>query len=209
MRVDLSCFADPQANLNYDDQLLREAETGAGEVMHFWESSSYFVVLGRTGKEEEDVNIDAVTTDRIPVLRRSSGGGTVLQGPGCLNFSVILSKKERPVLESISGSYVYILERVVNALRELGVAAVFRPICDLALEPTQQKFSGNAQRRGRQYILHHGTILYAFDLERISKYLRMPCKMPEYRQARPHADFIANISLRPEAIRQAIIRHFS
>ncbi len=208
MRVDLSGFIDPRMNLDYDDQLLRSAEAGAGEVLRFWESPSYFVVLGRTCKEQEDVAGEACRRDNIPVLRRSSGGGTVLQGPGCLNFAVVLVKNNNAALASITGSYGHILGKVVRAMKGLGVEAVFRPVCDLALASTDRKFSGNAQRRGRNCILHHGTILYGFDLDRIGQYLKMPNKMPGYRNARSHDLFVANIPARPEEIRRAITASF-
>ena len=195
--------------MDYDDELLRQAENGAGEGLRFWESASYFIVLGRTGIIEDDVHIEVAASDNIPVLRRTSGGGTVLQGPGCLNFSVILSKKSNPALESISGSYRFILERVIAALALLGVEAVFRPVCDLVLQSTDQKFSGNAQRRGRDFILHHGTILYDFDLALVGKYLKIPKKMPDYRKARTHSAFVTNIPVNPEAVRMAIASQFA
>jgi lipoate-protein ligase A len=209
MRADNFCSSDPRINLDYDDELLRRAEIGGGETIRFWESPTYFIVLGRTCKEEDDVDLEAAHKDAVPVLRRCSGGGTVLQGPGCLNFSLILSKKARPELDSISASYRYILDRVMAALRGLGVDGAFRPICDLVVADFEQKFSGNAQRRGRHYILHHGTILYAFDLTLISRYLKIPPKMPEYRLLRPHAAFVTNIPVDPLEVRRKITENFT
>ena len=82
---------------------------------------------------------------------------------------------------------------LMEALQPLGVKAVFRPISDMALACNEKKFSGNAQHRGKRHILHHGTILYAFDLELINRYLTMPKDVPAYRCGRPHADFVSNI----------------
>jgi lipoate-protein ligase A len=196
MKVEDLSFTDPQQNLEYDDQLLALADKqGVGEVLRFWESSSYFVVLGRTCKDDVDVDLEACSKGGISVLRRSSGGGTVLQGPGCLNFSLVLSKSRHHDLISITKSYEFILFRVLSALNSCGVQAEFRPVCDLVLSANEKKFSGNAQRRGREYILHHGTILYGFDLPLISRYLKMPPRMPEYRRSRSHAEFITNVTL--------------
>ncbi|MFH0753585.1 MAG: lipoate--protein ligase family protein [Candidatus Omnitrophota bacterium] len=193
--IDLS-FSDPQQNLDYDDGLLVAADRhGGGEVFRFWESSSYFVVLGRTCESQFDVDLQVCEKDAIPVLRRSSGGGTVLQGPGCLNFSLVLSRSRGPDIFSITRSYAYILSKVVHILKPMGIDAEFRPICDLVMAVNERKFSGNAQRRGREYILHHGTLLYDFDLSCISRYLKMPPKMPDYRRTRTHADFITNVTL--------------
>ncbi len=187
-------FVKPEENILYDDVLLALAEEGKlGDTFRLWESPKPFIVLGRTGKEREDLNLDAVCADKIPVLRRSSGGGTVVQGKGCLNFTFILSKEKMPALNDLRKSYRIILEGVIEILGQNNIKAAFWPISDLALVENQKKFSGNAQRRGRKFILHHGTILYDFDLSLISKYLAMPADIPEYRKARTHEQFVTNI----------------
>lgn len=205
---DLS-FPEPEKNLLCDDQMFKDANDGhKGECLRFWESPRVFVVLGRTCREEDDVDLEACQKDNIPVLRRSSGGGTVVQGPGCLNFSLVLAKDRDPVLQKITQSYRFILDRVANALQPLGVEVEFRPICDLVLAGTEKKFSGNAQHRGRTHILHHGTILYNFDLSLISRYLKMPPKMPDYRCNRPHSEFVTNIPAGSADLKSQISRIF-
>ena len=196
---------EPKSNLEYDDDLLKRADAGEiGESLRFWESPVFFVVLGRTCKQEDDVHINACQKDGVLILRRSSGGGTVLQGPGCLNFSLVLSKKIHPEIQAIHASYKFILEKIVLALKELGADAQFRPVCDLVISAGEKKFSGNAQRRGREFILHHGTILYDFDLSLISRYLKKPKKAPDYRAGRAHADFVTNIHCSPDDIKRVI-----
>jgi lipoate-protein ligase A len=209
MTVENLSFPEPQANLDHDEELLRRAEKGGGgECLRFWESPSHFVVLGRTSVIEDDVELAVAKQDNVPVLRRSSGGGTVLQGPGCLNFAVVLAIKHHPDLASIHRSYTFILNKVISAVKTLGVDSEFRPVSDLVLMPTEMKFSGNAQRRGRQFILHHGTILYDFDLSLMDRYLKMPKKMPAYRLERSHADFVSNIPAGPQQIREMIQKEF-
>lgn len=194
-----SSLKDPQENILCDEALFRLAEQGgAGEILRFWESPSAFIVLGRSGSYEKDCLGPAVRKDRIPVLRRCSGGGTVLQGPGCLNFTLVLSKERDRQLDDIRKSYSWILARVIDVLARQNISAVFKPISDLAVESVGRealKFSGNAQRRGRKFILHHGTILYDFDLSLIERYLQLPQERPEYRRDRRHLDFVRNIAL--------------
>ncbi|MFP4472778.1 MAG: biotin/lipoate A/B protein ligase family protein [Candidatus Omnitrophota bacterium] len=204
---DLS-FNDPFKNLLFDEILLDEAEKGqGGEVLRLWESPVPFIVLGRVCRIEENVIAEAVCRDGVPVLRRCSGGGTVLQGPGCLNFSLILSK-QRPGLQQIHRSYRYVLDLIAEALIPLGVRAVFRPVCDLAFASSERKFSGNAQRRLRKFLLHHGTLLYDFDLDLIPRYLRMPPSVPDYRKRRSHRDFVANLRLERAALKRALCACF-
>ena len=176
--------------------------------MRFWESSRVFIVLGRIGRAQTDVNPIHTQKDNIPVLRRSSGGGTVLQGPGCLNYTLVLSKQKHPQLNDLRKSYEWISAKVIEALRQEGVEAYFRPTSDLVVGPSEKKFSGNAQRRGKHYILHHGTILYKFDLSLISRYLNMPKDIPEYRKRRSHTDFVTNVPIDPRVFKEHLAQIF-
>ncbi|MCA9406344.1 MAG: lipoate--protein ligase family protein [Candidatus Omnitrophica bacterium] len=202
-------FSDPVQNILYDEVLLHLAEKeGAGEFLRFWESPQLFVVLGRICKVEEDLKVGALKADQVPVLRRASGGGTVLQGPGCLNYSLVISKYREKGLSDIGQSYQIILQYIINALRRLDVNAGFWPISDLAMNDSKKKFSGNAQKRGKEYILHHGTILYNFDLSLIERYLKIPKSIPDYREGRRHLDFVCNVPLEVDDIRNSIQKEF-
>lgn len=199
----------PQENILYDNVLLELAEKGdGGETLRFWESSELFIVLGRICDPATDLRVAKVLADRVPVLRRSSGGGTVVQGKGCLNYTLVLSK-ERPEIQDLRRSYRFILGRVTAALKNLGIDAACRPLSDIALAQNNKKISGNAQKRSRKFILHHGTLLYGFDLEKIEKYLTMPKDVPEYRQNRSHSDFVTNIPAEAGALKREIQRSFS
>ena len=66
-------------------------------------------------------------------------------------------------------------------------------ISDLAI--AGRKFSGNAQQRKRRFLLHHGTLLYAFDLTPVGRFLRLPPRQPEYRAGRDHTTFLRNLPL--------------
>lgn len=208
-RRDIS-FSTPEENVVFDDVLLMLAEKhGAGEYLRFWESRQIFIVMGITGRAEMDVNLGLSSQDKVPILKRSSGGGTVLQGPGCLNYALVLSKQRCPEISDLRKSYEWISSQLAAALRLSGVEAFFRPISDLAVGLDEKKFSGNAQRRGKNYILHHGTILYNFDLSLISRYLNMPQDIPEYRKNRPHTDFVANIPIKPDIFKSHLAKIFN
>src|SRR6202040_1238413 len=82
----------PAANLALDEALLLEAEDGrGGEVLRVWEWPTPAGVLGAGCRLAQDVDEDLCRADAVPILRRASGGGTVLLGRGCLLYSLILS----------------------------------------------------------------------------------------------------------------------
>jgi len=197
-------FTEPEENLACDEALLDEAEEGSNEeTLRFWEPRSFFVVLGYSRPAADEVHLDRCEDDGIPVLRRYSGGGTVLQGPGCLNFSLILRIQQKGPLSTIAGTTAFIVDRHAHSLERL----LQRPVTvmgesDLAIGG--MKFSGNAQRRRERFLLFHGTFLLRFDLERIGRLLPMPVRQPAYRERRPHERFVMNIGREPAEIRRAI-----
>jgi lipoate-protein ligase A len=73
---------------------------------------------------------------------------------------------------------------------------------DLAIEG--KKFSGNAQRRKNQFLLFHGTFLLNFNATSFEHYLKIPPKQPAYRQGRPHTDFVMNLNVGTDAIKQTL-----
>ncbi len=184
----------PAENLALDEALLLAAESGdGGEVLRLWEWPRLAVVLGSGCRLAEDVEEAECVADGVPILRRSSGGGTVLLGAGCLLYTLILDYHRDPALGEIRPSYRYILGRLAAALSE-GVGPVEPAgISDLAI--LGRKFSGNAQQRKRAFLLHHGTLLYAFDLGLVSRYLREPARQPDYRGGRDHRAFLRNLPL--------------
>lgn len=201
--LDLS-LARPEENIALDEVVLEMAEGTESEILRFWESPRYFVVLGAGSPHAKDVNMPECKRLGIPVIRRCSGGGTVVQGKGCLNFCLALDKDKRRELDTIDGTNRYILGKVIEALKEAGVESELKGISDLTVNGV--KFSGNAQRRRKRFILFHGTILYDFDLSVISRYLLEPEKQPEYRRLRSHEEFVRNIPVNPEKFKAAFAR---
>lgn len=190
-RLDLT-LPDAAANLALDEALLIAAEeAGAGEVLRFWELPTLAVVLGAGGSVAIDVNVAACEADGVPILRRASGGGTVLLGPGCLCFSLVLQYDSAPGLDDIRASNRYVLNRAATALQSIA-ATRFEGISDLAVNDV--KVSGNAQQRKRTHFLHHGTLLCGFDLTLIGQYLKAPERQPDYRHNRPHVEFVTNLA---------------
>lgn len=192
-----------EENLAIDELFLNNAENGRiGETLRFWDSDKYFVVMGRSGRTREECALSNCREDGVKVLRRISGGGTVLQGKGCLNFSAVLSYSRNDAYKNIASCYAGIMGDLREGFRERGLEAEFLPISDLALKG--RKFSGNAQARKRRYFLHHGTILYDMDMGKIERYLKHPPKEPDYRAGRAHVDFLGNIPLSVEDIKGVI-----
>ncbi len=193
-----------QENLACDEALLDACEEGGhDEIRRFWEPRQHFVVLGYSNKARAEVNLEACRALGIPVLRRCSGGGTVLQGPGCLNYALVLEIRKGSGTESITEANAFIMNRNRNALNSLLDGQVLiQGHTDLTLGGL--KFSGNSQRRRRRFLLFHGSFLIHLDLGLVEDVLRLPSKQPSYRRNRSHKEFLTNLSLQTDKVKESM-----
>jgi lipoate---protein ligase len=192
-----TAVAGPAAQLRLDEELLVE---GRG-MLRLWETTDECVVLGQAGRPERDVHIAACRDADVPILRRCSGGGAVLLGLGCLNYSLVLPLEWEPKWHEVRHSLTWVMSRMRQALAIPGLQC--EGVCDLAMN--RRKVSGSAQRRTRHAILPHGTLLYGFDPARAQRFLKPPHREPLYRAGRAHADFLGNLPLTSRQIRQRLM----
>ncbi len=193
----------PEDNLAFDEALVEAADrqdlnVGLGnEVLRLWELSSPCVVLGRASKWQDEVRWTACQRDGVPVLRRASGGASIVAGPGCLMYSVLISYQNRPSWRALDVAHREVMTRTRDAVQaatdlfQMQLPIEIDGTCDLTTG--DRKFSGNALRCKRNWMLYHGTILYSMHLASISDYLNEPARQPQYRKKRGHATFVTNL----------------
>ncbi len=197
-------LGDAAAELALDEALLESAEagervapadiaTGDGEILRLWQFDHPVVVIGRGSRIDGEANRVACQADGVPVLRRCSGGAAIVGGPGCLMYSLILSCQRRPQLRRIDEVHRWVMTRLVDAIHRQCPQVQWQGTCDLTLDG--RKFSGNSLKVARNHVLYHGTILHAFDLPQIARWLNTPPRQPDYRAGRSHGDFVTNLSV--------------
>ena len=225
----------PAENLACDEALLDGCEDDThGEVLRFWEPREHFVVVGYANRVAREVNAAACAASGVPIYRRCSGGGAVLQGPGCLNYSVILKIAASGPLAGITSTNRFVMERNRTALaaslertplpcEQVTNSAGAR--ADLQPQPATRiphrapnievrgqtdlaigglKFSGNSQRRKKRCLLFHGTFLLNFDIRLIETLLPMPSRLPDYRRHRGHLAFLTNLAVAADSVKRAL-----
>ena len=194
----------PEANVACDEALLDLCEAGGSdELLRLWALPQYFVVVGYANKAATEVDLPLCRKLAIPVLRRCTGGGTVLQGPGVINYSLILRMDDSGPCHSIPATNKFILERHRDALARLVMAPVeWRGQTDLAIGGL--KFAGNAQRRRRRFLLFHGSFLLHLDIGLLEKLLPQPSRQPDYRINRSHSDFLINLNVPDHTLKAAL-----
>lgn len=175
-------------NVALDERMARSAFSAGRSTLRFWWGGPPAVVMGWSERAEPSVHSDACAELGVEVLKRCTGGGTVLQTSGVLNYSLITPAPDH--LDLMAG-FRQGTDLVCTLLDTFGLVGVVQGTCDVAV--AGQKISGNAQARRWRSMLVHGTLLVDFDVDLAEKLLPHPPREPEYRQARRHRDFLVTL----------------
>ena len=156
------------------DQVLTE-EVGAGRrspTLRIWEWNSPAVVIGSFQSLQNEVDLDNAAKYGFEVVRRVSGGGAMFMDAGAVITYSLYAPIELVQGMSFADSYAFLDEWVIIALKSLGVEAVYQPLNDIA--SPKGKIGGAAQKRlGSGAVLHHVTMSYDMDGERMTEVLRI------------------------------------
>jgi len=160
-----SCI-NPFANLAMEEAMLQAVKPG--QIIFFLWQNQNTVVIGRNQNPWKECRLDLLEEEGGTLARRITGGGAVFHDLGNLNFSWIVSRSHYQLEKQ--------LEVILQALRSLGVPAVFSGRNDLAFGEgagsfSGAKFSGNAFSFTETGGLHHGTLLVDVDMSKLGRYL--------------------------------------
>lgn len=150
---------DPWFNIAAEEYAVHHLEE---EIFMLWQNEDC-IVMGKHQHSLSEINLPYIENAGIPAIRRISGGGTVFQGKGNLNFSFVRNHQ--------SGEDKINFERatapIIHFLKTLGIQAIITNKSTITVD--DKKISGNAAHLHKNRSLHHGTLLYDADLEKIKR----------------------------------------
>jgi len=155
------------------DEVLLDA-VAAGRrppLLRFWGWAQATLVLGSNQAVANELDLAAVERHGFTVVRRLSGGGTMLAEPGrTITWSLVTPAGPVAGMSFVE-SFAFLDRWAVETLRSLGVDAGYRPINDI-VSPAG-KIAGAAQARRRGALLHHVTMAYSMDSALLSELIRI------------------------------------
>ena len=154
-----------------DEVLTRRLGAGLRPpTLRFWGRVEPEVVLGRFQSVRNEVDAEAAARHGIQVLRRMTGGGAMFVEPANIVTYSLYAPPELVADVSLVDSYAFLDQWVITALRSLGIDAWYQPINDIT--SASGKVGGAAQARRHGAVLHHATMSYDLNSQRMLEVLR-------------------------------------
>ncbi|HWR41985.1 lipoate--protein ligase family protein [Sporomusa sp.] len=182
------------SNMAVDEAILQAHANGqAPPTLRFYGWQPAAVSLGYFQKAEAEVDLAECQRQGIDVVRRLTGGRSVLHDAE-LTYSVVVREDEPLIPATITASYRYFSQGLLAGLKQLGIdahmtmptaaygqtkrrqasAACFDAPSHYEITVQNRKLVGSAQVRKQGVILQHGSILLKFNPQQIASLLNLP-----------------------------------
>ncbi|MCD4682334.1 MAG: lipoate--protein ligase [Bacteroidales bacterium] len=195
---------DPYFNIASEEYLLKILDK---DCFILWQNEPS-VIVGKHQNTLAEINYQFVKKNKIPVIRRISGGGTVFHDPGNLNFSFIRTGRKEKLVD-----FKRFTLPIIDVLQSLGVDSKFEGKNDIKVNGL--KISGNAEHVYKNKVLHHGTLLFSSQLDFLNKVLKVKPDRFQSKAIQSVRSEVANISdfltkkITIREFREKIIKHIS
>ena len=154
-----------------------------------WIPDKTYIVLGASNKVDDAVIEESAVRDEIPVVKRRSGGQTVMLTPKNVVISAIFTDEMAQKPQEV---FVKFNEIIMSVIKKNGVSGVApRGISDIAVG--EKKILGSSIYRKKEKLMYHAVLNYGESPKTFEKYLKHPSKEPDYRQGRSHDEFVTSL----------------
>ncbi len=175
---------------SWDDTLVSTAMGLQRTVVSCYGVPYPAVVAGRGSDLNREIDIDAVSRDTLPVLRRQGGGGAVFLDTGCVILSAVYPEQG---FADIPAQFDRCIQWLIQGLLAIGITGVYKDgISDLVVD--DHKVGGTCLKRSKDFVYFSAVLLVSCNLDLMDTYLCHPPREPDYRNGRSHGDFVKNLN---------------
>jgi len=154
-----------------------------------WQPDRVYIVLGSSNKMEDSLQIDHVLHDKAAVLKRPSGGESVLLTPQTIVLATLIHTQK---LEDPPSHFRAINSKIISILEAKGVHNLsHKGISDIAIG--NKKILGSSIYRRTNLVFYHAVLNVSESTSLMERYLTHPKKQPDYRLDRKHHDFVTSL----------------
>lgn len=154
-----------------------------------WIPDKTYIVLGASNNAEDAVNEEPTLQENITILKRRTGGQTVVLTPKNIIISAIITDKSIMKPKDV---FNHFNDLIIGAIaKNHTVEFATRGISDIATG--ELKILGSSMYRGRGYLFYHAVLNFDEDPITFQKYLKHPNNEPDYRKGRLHNEFVTSL----------------
>ena len=154
-----------------------------------WQPEYPVIVIGQSNSPEKYVLMEKALSKKIPVIKRPTGGETVVLTPKMIIISLVLKSDKLP---KSSDFFVSINNILIPILINSGLKDVYyRGISDLAVN--DKKIMGSSIYRKPGMLFYHSVLNYGESPQYIASFLKHPVREPDYRKGRSHSEFVTTM----------------
>lgn len=154
-------FTDPYLNIAAEEYFVHQKKEN---ICMLW-TNEKSVIIGKHQNAYAEINYLYLKANKIPVIRRISGGGAVYHDPGNINFTFIQNADKNNLVDF--GKFTHIIKLFMQSI---GIDINISKRNSLFIG--NKKFSGHAEHVFHDRVLHHGTILFNTDLVALGECLK-------------------------------------
>ncbi|MGE0078658.1 MAG: lipoate--protein ligase [Bacteroidales bacterium] len=174
---------DPFFNIATEEYLLKHKQDDFFVIYR----NAPSVIVGKHQNTNAEINHQFVRANQIPVVRRLSGGGTVYHDLGNVNFTFIMNGVEGQLVD-----FRKYTEPIIEILGGFGVEAYLGEKNDIRVDG--KKISGNAEHIYKNRVLHHGTLLFQSDLDKLNEVISVDLSKYHDKAVKSVRSTVANIA---------------
>ena len=171
---------------NLPDIQLLEKEANQYSI---WIPDKVYIVLGASNNAPNALMTENVTADGVLVLKRPTGGQTVVLSPQTIVLAATVTDKNnlkpKELFNKINGL-------IIKSIEADGVTGLtLSGISDIAIDG--KKILGSSMYKRKDTLFYHAVLNFAVQASLIERYLRHPSKEPDYRAGRSHGEFVTSL----------------
>ncbi len=203
-KVFISSSTDPFVNLTYENSLLTMIQKDDAWLFLYKNTPS--IVMGRFQNPWIECDFKNILEDRIHLVRRQSGGGTVYHDLGNLNFCFLHGTRDHK--KDINHKII------INALKHFQIDSFSTDRSDLKVDfDGLKKISGSAFKQKKDKSFHHGTLLIDANLGKLNNYLKSPHTGSVSKGTKSNPSKVVNLkslneNICEENLKESIIKSF-
>lgn len=167
-----------------------------------WIPDRTIIVQGRANNLHDSVFVELAHKDGIEIIKRPSGGESVILSRNTLVISVKIDIEDQLKAHSFFDKINSIIKL---SLSNLGIKNLLsKGISDISIG--EKKILGSSMFRKPGFLFYHAVLNVSENIEIIDKYLKHPKREPDYRKGRKHTDFVSSIKEQGYNIDNVVIR---